>query len=193
MDVLTIIAWVAIAAAALYLVIALVTWPQRRRQRLAEASAPHDGHPIVHIAERPPQLEEPTPDRMRKLAGIFAAIAARTWSEPFDFTIESVAAVDRAIVSGWGDEAPDVDFDIQLAFGAYLGEVLVRRTRGRWVTGFSDDDPASVLLLLPGRDEDAVNFSPFLLVREKFAHPYRFDLSIAFTALEQKLKELQAA
>ena len=30
--------------------------------------------------------------------------------------------------------------DIQLAFGAYLGEVLVRRTRGRWVTGFSDDE-----------------------------------------------------
>lgn len=193
MDVLTIIAWVAIAAAALYLVIALVTWPQRRRQRLAEASAPHDGQPIVHIAERPPQLEEPTPDRMRKLAGIFAAIAARIWSEPFDFTIESVAAVDRAIITGWGDEAPDVDFDIQLAFGAYLGEVLVRRTRGRWVTGFSDDDPASVLLLLPGREEDAVNFSPFLLVREKFSNPYRFDLSIAFTALEQKLKELQAA
>jgi hypothetical protein len=192
MDVLSIIAWVAIAAAALYLVLALVTWPQRRRQRLEETTTDPDGHPILNITDRTLQQDEPTPDRMRKLAGMFAAIATRVWSEPFDFTIESVAAVDRAILSGWGDEAPDVDPEVRLAFGAYLGEVLVRRTRGRWVTGFSDDDPATVLLLSPGR-EDAVNFSPFQLVSEKFANPYRFDLPIAFTALEQKLKELQAA
>jgi hypothetical protein len=191
MDVLTIIAWVALAAGALYLVFALLTWPQRRRQAIAEASAVPDGH-LLNITDRAPQHDEPTPDRMRKLAGIFAAIATRVFNEPFDFTIESVAAVDRAILSGWGEDAPDADRDVVLAFGAYLGEVLVRRTRGRWVSGYSEDDPASILLLSPG-ETNAVNFSPFLLVREKFANPYRFDLPVAFTALQQKLKELHAA
>lgn len=192
MDVLSIIAWVAVAAAAVYLVVALATWPQRRRQHIAESAAMPDSHSILHIKDRSLQPEEPTPDRMRKLAGIFAAIAARIWNEQFDFTVESIAAVDRAILAGWGEDAPETETEVMLAFGAYVGEVLVRRTRGRWVTGFSDEDPASVLLLSPG-GEDAVNFSPFLMVREKFANPYGFDLPIAFTALEQKLKELQAA
>lgn len=192
MDVLTIIAWIAIATAALYFIVALVTWPQRRRQRLAEASAEPDSQAVLNIIDRPILVDEPTPDRMRKLAGMFAAIAARVWNEPFDFTIESVAAVDRAIVTGWGADTPEVDYDVRLAFGAYLGEVLVRRTRGRWVTGFSDEDPASILLLSPGKD-DAINFSPFLVVNEKFTNPAGFDLPVAFTALEQKLKELQAA
>jgi hypothetical protein len=129
---------------------------------------------------------------MRKLAGVFAAIAARVFNDTFDFTVESVAAVDRAILSGWGEDAPEADPDVKLAFGAYLGEVLVRRTRGRWVSGFDEHDPASILFLSPG-ESDAVNFSPFLLAQEKFANPYRVDLPIAFTALEQKLKELHAA
>ena len=189
MDVLTIIAWIALGASAVYIAGALVTWPQRRRQREAEAAADPHGQPILNLTDRSPQHDEPMPDRMRKLAGVFAVIAGRTWSETFDFTVESIAAVDRAILSGWGEDAPEADRDVIEAFGAYVGEVLVRRTRGRWVTGFSDDDPASVLMLLPG-EKDAVNFSPFLLVREKFANPYQFDLPIAFTALEQKLKEL---
>jgi hypothetical protein len=188
MDVLTVIAWIALALAGLYLVVAIITWPQRRRQQHAEAGS----HPILNITDRSPQLDEPTPERMRKLAGVFAAIAARTFNETFDFTVESVPAVDRAILAAWGDDAPEADPEVVLAFGAYLGEVLVRRTRGRWVSGYSNEDPASVLLLTPG-ENDAVNFSPFLMVRAKFANPYGFDLAIAFTALEQKLKELHTA
>ena len=192
MDVGSVIAWAAIAIAVIYLAVAAVTWPQRRRRRLAEEAAERDHHAVLNIVDRPPLVDEPTPDRMRKLAGIVAAIASRVWSETFDFSVESVAAVDRAILSGWGDDAPEADPEVIIAFGAYLGEVLVRRTRGRWVSGYSEEDPASILILVPGED-DAVNFSPFLLVREKFSNPYRFDLAIAYTALEQKLKELHAA
>src|SRR5688500_9844082 len=102
MDAVSIIAWAATAVAVLYLVAAATTLPQRRRQRLAEAAAEPDHHAILNIVDRPPLQDEPTPDRMRKLAGILAAIAARVWSETFDFSVESIAAVDRAIVSGWG-------------------------------------------------------------------------------------------
>lgn len=192
MDALSVFAWIALAIAAVYLVIAIVTWPQRRRQAIADEAAARETRAILNIADRVPLVDEPMPDRMRKLAGIVAAIGARVWTEPFDFTLESIAVVDRAIASGWPDDAPDPDENVVMAFGAYVGEVLVRRTRGHWVTGFTDEDPASVLMLTPG-DEETVNFSPFLLVREKFADPSRFDLVMAFTALEQKLKELQAA
>src|SRR5688572_8003907 len=109
MDAGSIIAWAAVAIAGLYLIAAAITWPRRRRQRLAEAAAEPDHTAVLNLVDRPPLQDEPTPDRMRKLAGIFAAIAARVWSEPFDFTVESMAAVDRAIVTGWGDDAPDAD------------------------------------------------------------------------------------
>jgi acyl-CoA thioester hydrolase len=133
MDVLTIIAWALLVPAAAYLVVAIATWPARRRQRLAEAAEDPGGHPILNITDRAPQHDEPTPDRMRKLAGIFAATAARVWNETFDFTIDSIPAVDRAIMTGWGEDAPEVGRDVRLAFGAYVGEVLVlvaQRRRG---------------------------------------------------------------
>ncbi|MBC8144800.1 MAG: hypothetical protein H7X80_04385 [bacterium] len=192
MDALTIIAWAALAIAALYLVAAIVTLPQRRRLQAAEEAAARDSEAILNLIDRTPKIDEPTPDRMRKLAGIVSSVGTRVWSEQFDFTPESIAAVDRAIVTGWGEQTPEPDEEVVIAFGAYVGEVLVRRTRGRWVTGFTPEDPASILLLTPS-EEEAVNFSPFLMVREKFADPARFDLPMAFTALEQKLKELKAA
>jgi hypothetical protein len=128
---------------------------------------------------------------MHKLAAICASTGRRAFGEEFDFTVESVARVDRAIVAGWGEHEGGVSDDVLLSFGAYLGEVLVRRTRGRWVSGWTEADPAEVLFL--GPNDDTVNVSPFRLVREKFEKMYKFDLSIAFTALEQKLKELRAA
>ncbi len=106
--------------------------------------------------------------------------------------MESIARLDRAIVKGWGDSGEDVSNEVILSFGAYLGEILVRRTRGRWVSGMTEMEPAAILFL--GADEsDAVSFSPFMLIREKFNNMFRFDLAMALTALEQKLKEANAA
>jgi hypothetical protein len=133
---------------------------------------------------------EITSDRMHKLAGICASIGRRAFAEDFDFTVESITRLDRAITAGWGESDEDPDPDVLLSFGAYVGEVLVRRTRGRWVSGLTETDPAAVLFLAP--NNETVSVSPFLLVREKFGNIYKFDLSIAFIALQQKLKELKA-
>lgn len=191
MDSLTIVGYFAIVFAGAYLITALLLYPRLRRAQRAAAASPHS-QAILNLADRAPHSDEPTPERMRKLAGLCATIGSRVFGEKFDFSLESVAAVDRAVMRGWGESEPAADDDVVLSFGAYLGEVLVRHTRGRWVTGLVEGEPGEVLFLAPS-DDEAVNFSPFRLVREKFENPYRFDLSIAMTALQQKLKELQAA
>jgi len=138
---------------------------------------------------------EPTRERMRKLATLCATTALRSFKLEFDYSPESVGRLERAIMIGWGGGEPNmlesVDPRVLVSFGAYIGEVLVRRTNGRWVTGMADNDPGNVLFLASGGD--TVSVSPFLLVREKFGNMYGFDLSIAFTALEQKLTELHVA
>ena len=190
MELTSILALFGIAVGALYLVLAVVAF-NRSRGRHAEQPE-RSGEVVLSIEENPIRGDEPTPDRMRKLAALCASVGSQSFGEQFDYSVESISRLDRAIVSGWGESDEQPEDAIIHSFGAYLGEVLVRRTRGRWVTGLSDSDPANVLFLGPG-DDDVVSFSPFMLVREKFAKMYSFDLAIAFTALEQKLKEVRAA
>jgi hypothetical protein len=179
-----------VIAGVAYLMMAVVAF-NRSRQRHSEPE-PGAGRVILSIEDDAALIEgEVTADRMHKLAAICASIGRRTFGEDFDFSVESISRVDRAIMTGWGESEDDVNPDVLLSFGAYVGEVLVRRTRGRWVSGMTDTDPATVLFLGPG--DETVSVSPFMLVRQKFDSMYKFDLSIAFTALEQKLKELKAA
>ncbi|MBS1911467.1 MAG: hypothetical protein JST22_05740 [Bacteroidetes bacterium] len=186
------IAMVGLIAAAAYLAVAALAFNHLRRRR-AQGGGADGGRAILAIEDGGLIEGEVTADRMHKLAAICASIGRKVFAENFDFTPESMAQVDRAIIAGWGAESASADVPpmVLLAFGAYVGEVLVRRTRGRWVSGLGADDSATVLLLTP--DDDTVNVSPFLLVREKFEHLYKVDLAIAFTALEQKLKELKVA
>ncbi len=174
-----------------YLVMAVLAF-NRSRQRHAEAAQSGSAQVILSIEDAGLQEGESTSDRMHKLAGFCASIGRRVFAEDFDFTVESLARVDRVIVAGWGNVEPDeINPMVIQSFGAYVGEVLSRRTRGRWVSGMTDSDPATILFLAP--NDETVSVSPFLLVREKFERMYQFDLSIAFTALEQKLKELKVA
>lgn len=171
-----------------YLVMAAIAFNRSRRRALEEES----GRVILSIEDGGLVEGEATTDRMHKLAGICASIGRRVFGEDFDFTTESLARVDRAILTGWGNvDIEEIEPMVLLSFGAYVGEVLVRRTRGRWVSGMSESEPATVLFL--GPDDETTSVSPFLLVREKFERMYGYDLSIAFTALEQKLKELKVA
>lgn len=189
MELTDFLAILGLIAGAAYLVLAIFAFG-RSRQRHAEPDPHDDGRVILSIEDDALIEGEATSDRMHKLAALCASIGRRTFAEDFDFTVESITRVDRAITAGWGEADGEWDADVILSFGAYVGEVLVRRTRGRWVSGLTDADPASVLFLAP--NNETVSVSPFLLVREKFDNMYRFDLSIAFIALEQKLKELKA-
>lgn len=188
MELTDFLAILGLIAGTAYLVLAVFAFG-RSRHRHAEPDR-HNGRVILSIEDDALIEGEVTSDRMHKLAAICASIGRRAFAEDFDFTVESITRVDRAITAGWGESDEERDPDVILSFGAYVGEVLVRRTRGRWVSGLTDADPASVLFLAP--NNETVSVSPFLLVREKFDNIYRFDLSIAFTALEQKLKELKA-
>lgn len=136
---------------------------------------------------------EPVWERMGRVARFCAGLVEKHFGEELDFTPESLAVLDRVVVSGWGTQGgPDsVPVNVRITFGAYIGEILVRRTPGRWVSSFSEEQPATVLFLDPD-DKMVANVSPFLLVREKFSNMYRFDLSVAWAALEQKLGEAGA-
>lgn len=134
---------------------------------------------------------EPTWERMAKIARLCASAVERHFGESLDFTPSSLGKLDRVIVSGWGEGYPtrEVPVNVRVSFGAYLGELIVRRGgRGRWVSGWSDEEPATILFL-DRKDEMLANVSPFRLVDEKFARLYRFDLAVAWAALEQKLQE----
>lgn len=188
---MTILAILALVAGTCYVILAIVVYSRSRHGEEAH------GHVVFQFEEPAMLIEgEPTDRRMRKLAAICASTGGRAFTQLLDYSVESITRIDRMIVSGWGErgnEEPsrDIDDHVVLAFGAYVGEVLVRRTKGRWVTGMMPDDPAYVFFI--SRGNETVSVSPFLLVRRKFTDMYRFDLAMAFTALEQKLRELNVA
>lgn len=193
MELTDLLALLGLIVGAAYLVLAVVAFNRSRSRHDDESLTQESGNRVIlNLDETPIVIEgEPTHARMRKLATMCVSTSRRAFKEDFDYTMESVARLDRAIVKGWGDSDEEVSNEVILSFGAYLGEILVRRTRGRWVSGMTDSEPAAILFL--GADEnDAVSFSPFMLVREKFNNMFKFDLSIAMTALEQKLKEARA-
>jgi hypothetical protein len=189
MDFTNYLAILGLLAGGAYLVLAVVAF-NRSRHRHDDVSEEDAGRLVLTFEENPLIEGEPTPERMRKLAGICAAAGRRVFAEDLDYSVESIPRLERAIMIGWGDSDGEISEDVILSFGAYVGEVLVRRTRGRWVSGITDSEPASVMFLSP--EDDPVSVSPFLMIREKFEKMYAFDLSIAFTALEQKLRELKA-
>lgn len=193
MSLWNVIAIAALVAGILYVILAIVA---SYHSHARKASGAGDGRVLFEFEESVDFAHgEPIQKRMRKIATICARAAHRAFAQSLDFTPESVAKLDRLIVAGWGSPArnatAEVDRSVILTFGAYLGEVLVRRTRGRWVTGIADADPANILFVSDGNRTASV--SPFLLIEEKFRNMYTFDLSIAFTALDQKLKELDVA
>jgi hypothetical protein len=148
----------------------------------------------VYPFEDQPLVEgEPTWERMGKLARICVEAVARHFSDELDYSVESIRSVDMLIISGWGpdERRGTVPLNVRLAFGAYVGEVLSRKTRGRWVSGLSDEEPAT-LLFLDENDEPIVSISPFALVSEKLDDPYGFDLGLAATVILQRLDELGA-
>jgi hypothetical protein len=188
---MNILAIAAIVLGGAYLVLAMIA--PRRSGEVDTSTGDESGGRMMLSFEKNPLLieQEPTPERMKKLAAFCASGGRRFFSEELDYSVESISRLERVIAAGWGRADDSVSENAILSIGAYLGEILVRHTRrGRWVSGLTESDPASVMFL--SKDDDAITVSPFLLVREKFEKPYGFDLAIAFTALEQKLRELKA-
>lgn len=190
MELISYLGLLGLVVGALYLVLAVISY-SRSRQRVAEQGEERS-EIVLNVTENPLESDGPVPERMRKLAAICAMVGRSAFKQEFDYSVESIARLDQAIVSAWGETEELPAQEVVLSFGAYVGEVLVRRTRGRWVSGLSASDPANILFLGP-TDDDAVSFSPFLFVREKFDNMYGFDLGVAFTALEQKLNETKMA
>ncbi|MCE2504399.1 MAG: hypothetical protein J4G05_10130 [Chlorobi bacterium] len=152
-----------------------------------------EGHTRLSFEDAVMVEGEPAWKRMGKIARLCSAAVERHFGETLDFTPESIKVLDRVILSGWGKtkRIDEIPLHVRLSFGAYVGEILVRKTPGRWVSGLNEEEPASILFL-DDKDEALVNISPFLMVREKLANPWKYDLSLAWAVLDQKLKEIGA-
>src|SRR5688500_10188812 len=137
---------------------------QRSRYRHADNAHQHEDSgmdqnsdtpttPVDLAADRAPLLVEGEPvwERMGKLSRFCVELVARHFGETLDYSPGSIRQLDRIILSGWGDNirVDEIDPGVVQTLGSYVGEILVRRTSGRWVSGLSDDDPGAVLFLNP--------------------------------------------
>ena len=165
----------------------------RDRDTTKSSEPVEEGRTLLSFEEAVMVEGEPAWERMGKIARLCASAVERHFGEHLDFTPESIKILDRVMLSGWGkakgiDEIP---LNVRISFGAYLGEILARKTAGRWVSGFTEEEPASILFL-DDQDEALTNVSPFHMVHEKLANPWKYDLSLAWAILDQKLKEIRA-
>lgn len=191
MELIDYLAILGLFVGAIYLVLAVVAF-NRSRSRHAESAAVGGGRIILSFEDGRAD-EELTSERMRRMAAICSATGKKVFAENLDYTLESVARLERIIMVGWGESDEEPKPEVIESFSAYIGEVLVRRSKGRWVTSVGDDYPGMILFLPREEGEEALTVSPFLLIEEKFKNLYGYDLSIAYTALEQKLRELRSA
>ncbi|MCC7438714.1 MAG: hypothetical protein IT211_09500 [Armatimonadetes bacterium] len=174
--------------------IAYAAWQRARAN--AEAERISGGRILLNI--EPTTIlthEEPSDVRMKKMADICASVGRRSFGEELDYSVASISRMNRMIQRGWGKNGAAPSDNTVTAMGAYIGEVLARNSRGRWVSDLTYVDPAT-LLFVPRNvapEEDVIRISPFMMVRQKFAKMHGYDLAAAFTATEQKLKELNAA
>lgn len=151
-----------------------------------------EGQPLFPFEDALMVEGEPAWDRMGKIARFCVSTVEKHFGEVLDFSAESVKVLDRVILSGWGEESQGkISLNVRILFGAYLGEILARKTSGRWVSGLEEEEPASILFL-DKSDQALASVSPFMMVGQKLANPWTFDLSLAWTALDQKLKEIGA-
>lgn len=197
MDSTTLLSVVFLVAGVVMFGVAYAAWQHvRASAEAAEAARTSGGRILLNI--EPTTIlthEEPSDVRMKKLADICATVGRRSFGEELDYSVSSISRIDRMIQRGWGNVGEPPSPDAVTAMGAYIGEVLARNSRGRWVSDLTYLDPAT-LLFVPRNvapEEDVIRVSPFMMVREKFANMRGYDLSAAFTATEQKLKELNAA
>jgi hypothetical protein len=77
---------------------------------------------------------EVKPDNAPTFAGDIMASTARVTGDALDYSVASLAAVDR-IIEGLRAQGRTTDqyAETMFCFGCYVGEVLVRHAGGRWV------------------------------------------------------------
>lgn len=194
MNILDYLAILGVLVGAAYLVVAIVSVVRARGRRVDPAAVDGQGGRLVLNLMDGAQDEELTSERMRRMAGLCAQFGGRVFGEHLDYSIESVGRLDRMIMAGWGSSSSveNPGEGVIESLGAYLGEVLIRRSRGRWVTSVNDQEPGMILFLPRDEGDESQTVSPFMLIREKLGNLYGYDLAIAYTALEQKLRELKA-
>src|SRR4051812_21968908 len=104
-----------------YIVLAVIAFGRSRRRPADEEI--ERGRVVLNFEENELLEGEPTDDRMHKLAAICASLGKRVFAEDFDFTVESIARLERAIMIGWGESDEEINPQVLFSFGAYVGEV----------------------------------------------------------------------
>ncbi|MFZ1571354.1 MAG: hypothetical protein WAT89_01295, partial [Candidatus Kapaibacterium sp.] len=105
---------------------------------------------------------EPANVRMKKVATIFISIVKKDFDLTLDMTYNSINLLDEVISNEWGYTTKPIPNEVILGFGAYLGEIIKNQSKGRWVSGFSDENPATIFYLPKNEQSDSISISPFL-------------------------------
>ena len=132
---------------------------------------------------------EPANVRMKKVATIFISIVKKDFDLTLDMTYNSINLLDEVISNEWGYTTKPIPNEVILGFGAYLGEIIKNQSKGRWVSGFSDENPATIFYLPKNEQSDSISISPFLIIRDKFNNHLKYSITTAFDVIMKILEE----
>jgi hypothetical protein len=116
------------------------------------------------FAEAFRQADEQTPAEMARQAEGTVEGVKRFWNVALDYTLASVTAIDRLILTGFrpDEDEDDIAAGVQ-AFGAYLGECVRRNLGGTWR---DEDMKGQPVLLDVGPKQERID--SFRAVRQRF-------------------------
>lgn len=63
----------------------------------------------------------------------FLSTTKQVSQKDFDGSLASLTELDRVITESWGGSTPQMPQSVVSTFGAYVGEILIKKTGGRWV------------------------------------------------------------
>lgn len=124
-------------------------------------------------------------DDLRRAAEIHVDLAKKSFKYHFDYSEESVAFLDQMIDELWGEEQPVMVEAMVHVFGAYLGEVIVRRLHGAWV----ENEEGDIQIELHLADGSKMIANVFSKTLKRFNNGMEDSLGYYYQGLKRLLQE----
>jgi len=119
---------------------------------------------------------------MEGYAEAAAMLGSRESKQKFDFTAESIEALDEVLILVGESPELDLDFEVRL-WGSYLGEVLRRRYAGSWeMTVYPGGGTA-----VPSVDVRGSHLFPLMKVYRRLTAGEEEDLNSFFAMVTERL------
>ncbi len=95
----------------------------------------------------------------------FLSTSKQIFGKDFNGSVASLAEVDRIITDSWGANPPQAMQPVVSSFGAYVGEILIKETGGRWV--MSD---GVFMVQIPGKADEKIHANVFAKTWKRFVN-----------------------